>query len=79
MSHITLHSPVTARATWLYQAFEWLRQARVAARLPHQNIEDLSDQHLRDIAAKRTDVARAMDREQCRLGLLDRGWWPAGQ
>ncbi len=74
MSHIALNGPAIARANWLHQAIEWLRQARVAASLPYQNVEDLSDQQLRDIGARRTDIAQAMDREQRRLGLLGTGW-----
>ncbi|WP_366663979.1 hypothetical protein [Mesorhizobium sp.] len=30
-------------ALWLRSAFEWLRQAGVAARLPDESVEDLSD------------------------------------
>ncbi|RJT39648.1 hypothetical protein D3227_12570 [Mesorhizobium waimense] len=78
MSHIALRSP-TARPTWLSAALDWLRHTRVAVRLPDQTIEDLSDRQLRDIGAERKDVARAMDRELGRLGLLDTGWQKPGR
>ncbi|MGX7875723.1 hypothetical protein ACVDG5_026095 [Mesorhizobium sp. ORM6] len=74
MSHIALHPAYAARQAWLSAVRDWLRQARVAINLPHQNVEDLSDRQLRDIGAGRKDIARAMDREMGRLGLLDVGW-----
>ncbi|MCT2575826.1 MAG: DUF1127 domain-containing protein [Mesorhizobium sp.] len=61
-------------ALWLRSAFEWLRQAGVAARLPDESVEDLSDRQLRDIGVERRDVAKAMNRELGRIGLLDTGW-----
>jgi uncharacterized protein YjiS (DUF1127 family) len=74
MSHIALHPAYTARPAWLSAVRDWLRQARVAVNLPHQNVEDLSDRQLRDIGGSRKDIGRAMDREISRLGLLDIGW-----
>ncbi|PBC05810.1 hypothetical protein [Mesorhizobium sp. WSM3860] len=59
---------------WLRSAFDWLRQARVAARLSDESVENLSDRQLRDIGAERRDIAKAMDREFGRIGLLDTGW-----
>jgi uncharacterized protein YjiS (DUF1127 family) len=73
MSHIALPA-YTARPAWLSAVRDWLRQAKVAINLPYQNVEDLSDRQLRDIGASRKDIARAMDREIGRLGLLDIGW-----
>ncbi|MFD2052450.1 hypothetical protein ACFSQT_04855 [Mesorhizobium calcicola] len=73
MSIIVLNSPA-ARPAWLLAVTDWLRHARVAINLPRQDIEDLSDRQLRDIGARRKDIARAMDREMGRLGLLDIGW-----
>ena len=78
MSTVAFHSPI-ARPTWLRAVLDWLRHARVAVRLAHQDVahqdvEDLSDRELRDIGGERKDVARAMDRELGRLGLLDIGW-----
>jgi hypothetical protein len=73
MSIITLNSKTT-RPLWLHAVFDWLRQAKVAANMPSQSTEDLSDRHLLDIGAERTDVTRAIDRELGRLGLLDIGW-----
>ncbi|RWB53363.1 MAG: hypothetical protein E5W38_27560 [Mesorhizobium sp.] len=72
-SHTALKSRSSV-ALWLRSALDWLRQARVAARLPNESIEDLSDDLLRDIGAERRDVARAVDRELGRIGLLDTGW-----
>ncbi|RWC86720.1 MAG: hypothetical protein EOS72_24885 [Mesorhizobium sp.] len=74
MSHIVLHPAYIARPSWLSAVRDWLRQARVAINLAHQNVEDLSDRQLRDIGAARKDIAKAMDRETGRLGLLDIGW-----
>ncbi|WP_136618061.1 MULTISPECIES: hypothetical protein [Mesorhizobium] len=73
MSIIVLKSS-TPRPNWLTEALDWLRHARVAINLPHQNVEDLSDRQLRDVGARRKDITRAMDREMGRLGLLDIGW-----
>ncbi|MEI8697843.1 hypothetical protein [Mesorhizobium sp. ISC15] len=79
MSHIALKSPA-AGPTWLRAAVEWFHHARIAINLsqepglPRENVEDLSDRQLRDIGAERKDVARAMDQELGRLGLLDIGW-----
>ncbi|RUT81968.1 MULTISPECIES: hypothetical protein [unclassified Mesorhizobium] len=78
MSIIVLNSS-TPRPAWLGETLDWLRHARAAIRLArrdiaYQNVEDLSDRQLRDIGGERRDVARAMDRELGRLGLLDIGW-----
>jgi hypothetical protein len=79
MSHIVLR-PAAAQPVWLRAVFHWLRHARIAVSLshvpslPYENVEDLSDRQLRDIGAERKDVARAMDRDLGRLGLLDIGW-----
>jgi hypothetical protein len=79
MSHIAL-SPTAVPPVWLRAVLDWFRHAKIAVNLPHEpnlpyeNVEDLSDRQLRDIGAERKDVARAMDRELGRLGLLDIGW-----
>lgn len=75
MSYIVLKS-TDARSSWLSVALDWLRQARVAATLGNRDVEELSDSQLRDIGAKRGDVAHALDRELGRIGLLDTGWQP---
>ena len=79
MSDITLKSCTPLESPsgltlWLRSARDWLRQARIAARLPSGSVEDLSDSQLRDIGAERRDIAKAMDRELGRIGLLDSGW-----
>ncbi|RRI02615.1 hypothetical protein EH240_11475 [Mesorhizobium tamadayense] len=61
-------------ALWLRAAIAWLRQARVAVRLRHESVEELSDSQLRDIGAERRDVTKAMDRELREIGLLGSGW-----
>lgn len=73
MSIITFNSPAP-RSTWFVAVTDWLRQARVAIKLPRQDVEELSDRQLRDIGAQRKDVTQAVDRELGRLGLLDIGW-----
>ncbi|WP_457150183.1 hypothetical protein [Mesorhizobium sp. P5_C1] len=83
MSHIVLNAPVSTPA-WLSAVLDWFRHARVAIRLArydiaHQNVENLSDRQLRDIGAERRNVARAVDREMGRLGLLDIGWQKPGR
>ncbi|MDX8446384.1 hypothetical protein [Mesorhizobium captivum] len=70
----TAPKPRSGAALWLRAAIDWLRQARVATRLPNESIENLSDSQLRDIGAERRDVTKAMDRELGRIGLLDSGW-----
>ncbi|MDX8478213.1 hypothetical protein RFN28_06920 [Mesorhizobium sp. VK24D] len=79
MSEIVLKSNTALKSRsvitlWLRAAIDWLRQARVAARLPHESVEDLSDSQLRDIGAERRNVSRAMDRELRMIGLLGSGW-----
>lgn len=71
MSYIVLRD---ASPSWLRTAIDWLRQAKVAASLTDRDVEDLSDHQLRDIGARRSDVAHALDRELGRIGLLDTGW-----
>jgi|GEM_PF-1979220 len=70
-SHTALKSPVPH---WLRAVFVWLRQANVAARLPLESVEDLSDRALRDIGGERHDITKAMDRELREIGLLGTGW-----
>ena len=77
MSEIVLKSHTSLKSSlpnWLWAAFDWLRQARVAARLPHESVEDLPDSQLRDIGGERRDIAKAMDRELREIGLLGTGW-----
>ncbi|TGQ43846.1 MULTISPECIES: hypothetical protein [unclassified Mesorhizobium] len=76
----TVLKPAVVRPVWFRELFEWLRHAKIALNLPyepnlsHDNVEDLSDRQLRDIGGERKDIARAMDKELGRLGLLDIGW-----
>ena len=66
-------------AAWLHATIDWLRQARVAARLPHESVDGLSESQLRDIGAERRDVAQVMDRELREIGLLGTGWQKPGR
>ena len=73
-----LESP-SGLTLWLRSARDWLRQARVAARLPHESIEDLADSQLRDIGAEHRDISKTMDRELREIGLLGTGWQKPGK
>ena len=73
MSVIVLKSQ-PLRPSRIQPVLDWLRQARVAASLPLQNAEALSDSYLRDNGLRREDVARPVAEEPQRLGLLDLGW-----
>lgn len=73
MSVIALKSQ-PLRPSRIQPVLDWLRQARVAASLPLQNAEALSDSYLRDIGLRREDVARPVAEAPQRLGLLDLGW-----
>jgi uncharacterized protein YjiS (DUF1127 family) len=64
----------TAQRVSLHAVLDWFRHARVAISIPRHDVEDLSDRALKDIGAERKDIARAMDRELGRSGLLDIGW-----
>ncbi|TPK60940.1 hypothetical protein FJ546_17940 [Mesorhizobium sp. B2-4-19] len=77
MTDIALKSRTTLKSSlprWLRATFDWLHQANVAARLPLEPVDDLSDRELRDIGGERRDIARAMDRELREIGLLGTGW-----
>ncbi|HEV2506560.1 MAG TPA: hypothetical protein VGV39_26035 [Mesorhizobium sp.] len=73
MSTIVLKSQ-QLRPSRIQPVLDWLRQARVAASLPLQNAEALSDSYLRDVGLRREDVARTVTEAPQRLGLLDLGW-----
>ena len=68
-----LESP-SGLTLWLRSARDWLRHARVAATLPVESAEDLSDRDLRDIGGQRRDITKTMDRELREIGLLGTGW-----
>ncbi|TSE13782.1 hypothetical protein C1D09_002780 [Mesorhizobium intechi] len=77
MTDIALKSRTTLKSSlpqWLRATFDWLRQANVAARLPLESVDDLSDRELRDIGGERRDIAKAMDHELREIGLLGTGW-----
>ncbi|AZO10683.1 MULTISPECIES: hypothetical protein [unclassified Mesorhizobium] len=66
-------------AAWLRATIDWLRQARVAAGRRPESIEDLSESLLHDIGVERQDVAKAVNRDLGRIGLLDTGWQKPGR
>ena len=79
MSEIAVKACTTLESSsgftlWLRSARDWLRQARVAARLSQESVEDLSDGQLRDIGAERRDISKSVDRELREIGLLGTGW-----
>ncbi|WP_322417053.1 hypothetical protein [Mesorhizobium huakuii] len=77
MTDIALKSHTALKSSfsqWLRAAIDWLRQARVAARLPLESVDDLYDRELCDIGGERRDIAKAMDRELREIGLLGTGW-----
>ena len=71
---IALFKAPAARPSRLQPILDWLRHAKVALALPAQDADRLSDHYLADIGAERPDIARAVDQEIGRLGLLDIGW-----
>jgi uncharacterized protein YjiS (DUF1127 family) len=73
MSIAVFKSPA-ARPSWLRPILDWLRHARAALAVPPEDLDRLSDRQLADIGAERPDIARAVDQEVGRLGLLDIGW-----
>ena len=82
MTDIALKSHTALKSSlpqWLRATFNWLRQANVAARLPLESVDDLSDHGLRDIGGERRDIAKAMDRELREIGLLGTGWQKPGR
>lgn len=54
--------------------FDWLRQMRVALSLPAQDTDCLTEHYRRDTGIARKDIAKAVDADLGRLGLLDIGW-----
>ena len=82
MTDIALKSHTALKSSlpqWLRATIDWLRQANVAARLPLESVDDLSDHGLRDIGGERRDIAKAMDRELREIGLLGTGWQKPGR
>lgn len=57
------HSGSSLRA-WIAEIRQWLRHARIAANLPHQDMSELSDRHLHDLSVRQTDIGRLVDRDK---------------
>lgn len=82
MTDIALKSHTALKSSlphWLRATFDWLRQANIAARLPLESVNDLSDRELHDIGGERRDIAKAVDREIREIGLLGTGWQKPGR
>lgn len=59
----------------LQPVFDWLRQMRAALNVPApQDAAELSEHYRRDTGIAQKDIARAVDADLGRLGLLDIGW-----
>lgn len=59
----------------LQPVFDWLRQMRAALNMPvPQDAAELSEHYRHDTCIAQKDIARAVDADLGRLGLLDIGW-----
>lgn len=72
MSIAITHSAPPARNR-LRPVLDWLRHARIALEQAHE-ARPLPAHLLTDIGETPTDIARAVDHDVARLGLLDLGW-----
>lgn len=72
MSIALTHSAPSARG-WTQPILNWLRHARVALAQAHE-AKPLPDHLLADIGETPADIARTVDHDVARLGLLDLGW-----
>ncbi|MBT1158873.1 hypothetical protein J1C56_25180 [Aminobacter anthyllidis] len=58
----------------LQPVFDWFRQMRAALNVPTQDAAELSEHYRRDTGIASKDIAKAVDADLGRLGLLDIGW-----
>jgi hypothetical protein len=58
----------------LQPVFDWFRQMRAALNVPVQDAAELSEHYRRDTGIASKDIAKAIDADLGRLGLLDIGW-----
>ncbi|MBE1204554.1 hypothetical protein [Aminobacter carboxidus] len=58
----------------LQPVFDWFRHMKAALNVPVQDAADLSEHYRRDTGIASTDIAKAIDADLGRLGLLDIGW-----
>ncbi|GAA4123614.1 hypothetical protein ACFFTN_07855 [Aminobacter aganoensis] len=58
----------------LQPVFDWFRQMRAALNVPVQDASELSEHYRRDTGIAKQDIAKAVDADLGRLGLLDIGW-----
>lgn len=58
----------------LQPVFDWFRQMSAALKLPAEDFGCLTEHYRRDTGIASKDIAKAVDAELGRLGLLDIGW-----
>lgn len=58
----------------LQPVFDWFRHMKAALNVPAQDATELSEHYRRDTGIAKQDIARAVDADLGRLGLLDIGW-----
>ncbi|MEQ1940063.1 hypothetical protein ABMA46_17600 [Mesorhizobium sp. CN5-321] len=68
--------PAAARAPALHIVLDWLKQARVAARLPVPAPASPPDPLACDVGLDREEIVRKVDRGSVEIGLLSLGWQP---
>lgn len=73
MSTAVLRAPF-AQPSRLQPVFDWFRQMKSALNVPVQDAAELSEHYRRDTGIASKDIAKAVDADLGRLGLLDIGW-----
>jgi hypothetical protein len=68
-----------ARGGGLRSVLDWLRQARVAARLADQPPLHRDAPFLADVGLSADQIGRAVDRGSAEIGLLGLGWQQPGR
>jgi hypothetical protein len=70
---------VPARGHSLRALFDWLRQARVAARLADQPAASRDAPFLADVGLTAEQIGSAVDRGNIEIGLIGLGWQQPGR
>lgn len=78
MSDFALRT-VPAGPRGLRSLFDWLRQARVAAKLPDRPAGSPDAAFLADVGLNAEQIGRAVDRGNAEIGLLGLGWQEPGR
>lgn len=68
--------PVIPRASALRAVLDWLKQARVAARLPAPALASWVEPLVSDVGLERDEIVHKVDRGSVEIGLLSLGWQP---